>query len=218
MRSAVARDLRPLSLATVDALPAPCRSCTFWEVATAARGPGGDPGGAAKEAWLQSTTLEWGPPGRVLFVDDRAVAWALLVPGRHAGRVRRLAHAPSEDALLLATMWVDPGARGAGLARVMLQTLLRDTHERGGRAVEAYGARGMAARGPCVLPEGFLLASGFTLLHDDGQFPLLRLDLRRTVRWTESVAGVLEQVWGTLPRRRVAPAPVRPTPAVTGGR
>lgn len=218
MSPAVGRHLRPLSLETVDALPAPCRTCTFWEVASAPRGAGGAVGGAAKEAWLQSTTLEWGPPGRVLFVEDRAVAWALLVPGRHAERVRRLAHAPSDDALLLATMWVEPEARGSGLARVVLQTLLRDTHERGGRAVEAYGARGAAVAGRCVLPEAFLLSNGFTVLHDDARFPLLRLDLRRTVRWTESVAGALEQVLGTLPRRRVAPVPARPSPAVGAAR
>lgn len=157
--------------------------------------------------------LEWGSPGRVLLVDGRTAGWALLVPGSLAAGVRRLPRQPSHDALLLATLWVDPEARRGGLARVLLQTVLRDAHERGSAAVEAYGAR-VAAPGYCLLPEPFLLASGFSLLHDDHRMPLLRLELRRTARWQRSVTGALEQVLDALPRRRVAPAPARPNSAV----
>jgi GNAT superfamily N-acetyltransferase len=208
----MSRRLRDLTVETLDDLPGPCRSCVFWEVAGAQPGPTPD-GATAKESWVQSMQLEWGPPGKVLVVDGEPLAYALLAPGRHLGRVRRFSHATSDDALLLATLWVAPAARQAGLARVLLQALLRTVHERGGKALEAYGARGGAALGTCVLPEGFLLANGFTILHDDARYPLLRLDLRQTARWQESISHALEAVLGALPTRRRAPAPVRSVPS-----
>jgi GNAT superfamily N-acetyltransferase len=206
------RRLQDLTVDTLDALPEACRSCVFWEVADAPRGPTAG-GAAAKEAWVHSLELEWGAPGKVLAVDDVPIAFGVLAPGVHVARTRRLGHVPSEDALLLVTLWVDPNARQAGLARVLLQALLRETHEHGGRALEAYGARGGAALGTCVIPEGFLLANGFTVLREDVRHPLLRLDLRQTARWQESVTHALEAVLRTLPSRRGAPVPLRPSSA-----
>jgi GNAT superfamily N-acetyltransferase len=204
----MSRRLRDLTVDTLDALPGPCRACVFWEVADAPRGPTPE-GAAAKEAWVQSMQLEWGSPGKVLVIDGEPIAYGLLAPGARVARVRRLGHGCSEDALLLATLWVAPSVRQAGLARVLLQALLREVHERGGRALEAYGARGGAALGTCVVPEGFLRANGFTVLHDDERYPLLRLDLRQTVRWQESISHALERVLGALPARRRAPVPAR---------
>lgn len=208
----MSRRLQDLTVDTLDALPEPCRSCMFWEVADAPRGPvtGGT---AAKEAWVHSMQLEWGAPGKVLVVDEVPMAFGLLAPGDQIARTRRLGRAPSEDALLLATLWVAPPVRQAGLARVLLQALLREVHEHGGRALEAYGARGGAALGTCVVPEGFLLANGFTVLAEDVRYPLLRLDLRQTARWQESVTQALEAVLRALPSRRRAPAPARPSSA-----
>lgn len=186
----------------------------FWEVADAPRGSSGDDGRAGKEAWLQSTQLEWGAPGKVVYLDDRPVAYGMFAPGAQVPRVRRLGPGPSDDAFLLTTLWVAPEARGAGLARVLLQALLRETHQRGGRALEAYASRAGKFSGPCVLPEGFLLANGFSVLHEHLRSPLLRLDLRKTARWQESVSHALESVVSALAGRERAPAPVRSTPAV----
>jgi GNAT superfamily N-acetyltransferase len=207
----MSRRLCDLTVETLDALPETCRSCAFWEVAAAPRGPSPD-GNAAKKAWVHATELEWGPPGKVLVVDDEPIAYGLFAPGKRIGRVLRPGHAASPDALLLATLWVAPSVRQAGVARLLLQALLREVHERGGRALEAYGARGGAALGTCVLPEGFLLANGFTVLHDDARYPLLRLDLRQTARWQESINHALEVVMRALPSRRRVPAPARSAP------
>ena len=196
---------------TLDLLPEPCRACAFWELAAAPRGPSPE-GAAAKNAWVEAMQLEWGAPGKVLVMDDEPIAYGLFAPGPRIGREVRPGHAASEDALLLATLWVAPGVRQAGVARLLLQALLREVHERGGRALEAYGARGGAALGTCVLPEGFLIANGFTVLHDDARYPLLRLDLRQTARWQESINHALEVVMRALPTRRRMPAPVRSAP------
>ena len=212
----MSRRIHDLSLSNLDALPPTCRSCVFWEVANAPRGPrAGDEVAAAgrKEAWWQATQLEWGTPGKVVYVDDRAVGYATFAPAEHFARARLLRHAVSDDALLLATLWVDPAHRGQGLAKALLQSALRETHRHGGRALEAFGARG-AATGQmlmtCVIPEDFLLSNGFEVLHQDMEFPLLRLDLRKTVRWQESLGHALSGVLTALSRRERAPAPSRP--------
>jgi hypothetical protein len=100
--------------------------------------------------------------------------------------------------------------REAGLAKVLLHALLRETHRHGVRALEAYGVRGGELPTSCVLPEGFLLANGFAVLHEHTTNPLLRLDLRQTARWQESVSHALEGVVSALARRERAPAPARP--------
>jgi GNAT superfamily N-acetyltransferase len=188
----------------------------FWELAGAKRGPVCGPeelAASGKEAWWQATQLEWGTPGKALYVDDRLVGYATFAPPEHFPRVRRMGQAVSEDALLLAVLWVHPDHRGTGAAKMLLQSALRETHRHGCRALEAYGTRFPATNGPlstCLIPEGFLLANGFELLRNDGDFPLLRLDLRKTVRWQESVSHALEGVVSVLSRRERARVPARP--------
>ena len=212
----MARRIHDLSLSNLEALPPTCRACVFWEVANAPRGPrAGDEEAATsrKEAWWQATQLEWGTPGKIIYVDERPAGYATFAPAEHFARARTLRRAVSDDALLLATLWVDPRRRDEGLAKALLQSVLRETHRHGSRALEAFGARG-AATGKllmtCMIPEEFLLANGFEVLHEDMEFPLLRLDLRKTVRWQESVGHALHGVITALSRRERAPAPTTP--------
>lgn len=214
------RRLHDLTLAALDDLPAACRSCVFWEVAGADRGPSGDreKGREAKEAWWQATQLEWGTPGKAAYADGQLVGFATFAPGAHYPTAVRLGGV-SDDALLLATLWVDPDYRAAGLARVLLQSVLSETHRRGERALEAYASRGRSAGdgsdatgrragvGRCILPEDFLLANGFTVVREHYSTPRLRLDLRQTARWQESLSHALEGVAAALARRDRVPAP-----------
>jgi GNAT superfamily N-acetyltransferase len=201
----VTRTLVDLTLERLEQLPPACRACVFWEVGGARRGPGDDAARAAKEAWLSATQLEWGAPGKVLLVDGAVVGYALLAPGHHFPRSRQLAHVPSDDALLLAALWIDPDAREGGLAKVLIQGVLREVHRRGARALEAYGVRSGPLPASCVLPEGFLVANGFEVVHEHPMHPLLRIDMRTTVRWQETVSHALEGVRSALARE---PAPV----------
>lgn len=212
----MSRRVHDLSLSNLDDLPPSCRACVFWEVAGAPQGPRAgteETSRAQKEAWWQATQLEWGTPGKALYADDKLVGYATFAPGRHFPRTRRMRRTISEDALLLATLWIHPDRREFGGAKTVLQSVLREAVRRGSRAVEVYAARG-AGEGSrlttCVLPEEFLLAAGFELHRDDPEYPLLRLDLRKTVRWQESVGHALENVLTVLSRRERAPAPSRP--------
>ncbi len=221
----MSRRVHDLSLSNLDALPPTCRACVFWEVAGAPQGPRAgdcsDTAASQKEAWWQATQLEWGTPGKSLYVDDRPVAYATFAPAEHFPRVRHLSSTVSDDALLLAALWVAPDHRDTGAAKMLLQSVLRETHRRGGKALEAYGARGATtgrALMTCFVPEEFLLANGFELLHDHAEYPLLRLDLRKTVRWQESVGHALSGVITALSRRERARAPATPALEAAGRR
>jgi GNAT superfamily N-acetyltransferase len=218
------RRIHDLSLSNLDDLPSTCRACVFWEAAGSPQGPrAGEEEAAAnrKEAWWQATQLEWGTPGKALYVDDRPVGYATFAPAEHFPRVRSLRASVSDDALLLATLWVAPDHREAGAAKALLQSVLRETHRRGSKALEAFGARGATTgRGlmTCFIPEDFLLENGFEVLHEDMEYPLLRLDLRKTVRWQESGGHALSGVITALSRRERARAPVTPALEAAGRR
>lgn len=210
----MSRRLHDLTLAALDDLPPACRSCVYWEVAGASRGPAMDSaaGRDGKEAWWQATQLEWGTPGKAAYVDGALAGFATFAPGVHYPKAARLGGA-SDDALLLATLWVHPDSRGAGLGRLLLLSVLRETQRRGGKALEAYAARYGGERRTCVLDETFLLANGFAVLREHPTLPLLRLDLRQTARWQESLSHALEGVAAALARRDRVPAPARSVPA-----
>ena len=203
-----------------DALPgvgAPCAGCLFWESTDAPQGPrrrsqrDQEDLSSRKAAWWRATQLEWGMPGKLLTVDEDPVAFAAVGPALHYPRIRRLRVAPSEDALLLAALWVDPDHRGRGYGKFLLHAVLRETARRRSMALEAYGARGVADLGQtCFIPESFLLATGFEVHHEDPVHPLLRLDLRKTVRWQESFGHALEGFRSAFGRRERARAPARP--------
>lgn len=206
------RRLRDITLDALDDLPLPCRTCVFWEAAGARGGDDRDPAAAsrAKQAWWQATQLDWGVPGKAAYVDGRLVAFATFAPGPHYATAVRFGGV-SDDALLLTTLWVDPDSRGAGLGRLLLQAALRETHRRGSRALEAYADRRLphGGGGACMIGEGFLLAHGFAVRREHPTTPLLRLDLRQTARWQESLSAALEGVATALARRERAPAPAR---------
>ena len=70
----MARRLEPLTLANLDELPVPCRSCVFWELDPVAARQASRNGDTQleKEAWLSQLLLDWGTAGVVLYVDDAA--------------------------------------------------------------------------------------------------------------------------------------------------
>lgn len=201
--------IRPLTGELIEQLPTPCRTCLFWELADAPRGPQPNRAAEVAEAKLlyhRAVELDWGPPGLLVRSDGRTLAFATFVPAEQAHRTRRLGSVPSDDALVLTTMWVDPDVRGTGIASTLLHRVLRQAHDLGLRAVEATATRG--GDGPCLLPEAFLLASGFVVHHQHVRHPLLRLDLRQTVRWQDAMEHALKGVRAVLGRRdrRTAPS------------
>ncbi len=218
-----ARDLVPLDGSTLDALPSACRRCLFWELGHARpdrRKPrtdelAGDPA-RHKDAWVGAVGVESGPPGRVVQVDGVTVGFAVFAPARSFSPRKRPAPMVSSDALLLSTIWVEPDWRDRRVGRHLLQAAIKDAKRLGLEAVEVYGDR-RYHEGDCVLPTQWLLAEGFEVHREHPRYPLLRLEVRRTLRWAESLESALDEVRERLPRPAPAPRQVPRAPATADG-
>ncbi len=220
----VGRQASPLTGADVERLPGSCATCLFWELGACCPAPrtGMIPGwsrieppsepGIRKQAWVSAREQEWGPPGRIVELDGEVIAYALFGPAA-AFRVRGpLVPRPDADALLLATAWVRPTEREAGIGRLLLRSAIREAVRRDIDAVEVFGDRRFQERA-CLLPAFWLLREGFEVRAEHPRTPLLRLEVRRTARWAGSLEHAWEEVLGRIPHR----APVRtPVPGALG--
>lgn len=203
----------PLTGAEVERLPEPCRTCVFWELGakcpeprttTVLAGAGADPSPSRptvrKQAWVSSQVQRGTPPGRLAVVDGEVVGYALFGPAGVFARRGAMVPTPSDDALLLATAWVERAHREAGIGRLLVQAAIKEALRLDLAAVEVFGDRRWQERG-CVLPITWLLHEGFEVHREHLRTPLLRLETRRTVRWADSLEHAWEEVLGRLPRR-----------------
>jgi GNAT superfamily N-acetyltransferase len=203
------RKVVPLGVETLDMLPDPCRRCVFWELGPGARPRGSEEAGLQKEAWISSIVLEWGPAGHVLSVDGALAGYSLYAPTRFLEQVGIQAARPvSRDAVLLATLAVEPSFEGQGIGRVLLQTMARDLSKRKVRAVEVFADRAWTGR-RCHVPAGFLEASGFQVVREHPRYPLMRMDLRTALTWKDAREAALEALRVPAPGQ---PA-LRPVPS-----
>lgn len=201
--------VRPLRMEELDCLPDPCRGCVFWQTTQGPGASGHDP--AAQDAWWQAVQLEWGVPGRAVWHNDQVIAYATFAPAPHVQRRRVLGPAVSPEALVLMTMWVDPAHRGGGLARHLLQVVVREAVVHSHDAVEAFGVLSPfdalpSAMAPetCVVSGAFWEHLGFRVKGANATTALYRLETDRAVRWTDSVGQALGEVVAALSRRERA--------------
>ena len=211
------RHVERLTLDNLALLPGCCQTCTFWEFDPVRREQISGHEAEEKAAWLSAMLRDWGSVGRVVRVDDEVVGHLLWAPAVHLPGGAGFATAPvSPDAVLLATGYIDPGHRGQGLARVLVQSMAKDLIRHGGiGAVEAFGSA-RPREGECVLPADFLLAVGFRTHRPHPAYPRMRMDLGTTVSWREEFESAVERLLGVVGKRRV-PSPTSPTvPRATG--
>ena len=200
----------PLTVDLLADLPGACGSCLFWELDPVSRErvrP--DEAAEEKEAWVSLVLRDWGSCGRVVFVDDRVVGHLIYAPPSFVPGADAFPTAPvSPDAVLMTTAYVDPGHRGGGLGRLLVQGMARDLIQRGGiRAVEAFAdTRGIGDR--CVVPAAFCSRVGFKTQRAHSTTPRMRMDLRSTLTWKDEVEQALERLLGAVrPVVRPHPAP-----------
>lgn len=212
----------PLTGDVWEQVPNTCRSCLFWAFGDAPPNPEApaDPPAAAarvvrKQAWATARVHEGHAPGRAVVVDGRTVGFVEFVTADHVRRRRAPVPASDPEALVLTTMWLDPSHRTVGLGRVLVQEAIKEAIARHLPAVEAWGDRRWRPD-QCVLPITWLLYQGFEVAREHPRYPLLRLEVSRTVRWTESLEHAVEEMRDLLPRRAPRPAPRSATESVSG--
>jgi GNAT superfamily N-acetyltransferase len=203
----MSRRLVNVTLDNLSDLPAPCRSCVYWELDPAAgqRACESGDGGLEKEAWVSDTLLEWGSCGQLVYVDGLPVGYALYAPPAYVPRSVAFPTSPvSPDAALLMTARLAPEFVGQGLGRMLVQGVARDIVRRGIRAVEAFGRSAGGAPEPgsgdhsCLLPTDYLLAVGFKTVRHHPRTPRLRLDVKTTVTWKEDVEYALDRLLASM--------------------
>lgn len=218
----MSRRLVNITLDNLGDLPSRCRSCVFWELDPVSGERACDTGSAdlEKEAWVSDTLLEWGSCGQIAYVDGVPAGYMLFAPPAYVPRSVAFPTSPvSSDAVLLMTARLMPEFSGAGLGRMLVQSVARDAARRGIKAIEAFGrsaqprpdaqAEWAGARTPahaevedshtsCLLPSDYLLAVGFKTVRPHPRTPRLRLDVKATVSWKEDVEYALERLLGSM--------------------
>jgi GNAT superfamily N-acetyltransferase len=121
--------------------------------------------------------------GLLAMDGDRAIGWMKLAPRAKLPKLRKLPvyralDLGSDDGVYsIGCFLIDPERRGQGVARALVEAA--DTHVRawGGRAIEAYPRRSaepMHAEEAWLGPESIFVRAGFTVVHGEGPYPVLR--------------------------------------------
>jgi GNAT superfamily N-acetyltransferase len=203
----VARKIERLTLDNLSDLPVAAQECVFWELDPVTRRRAEEAGEARseKEAWVSRVLLEWGSCGRVAYVDGEFAGFILYAPPVYFPGSVSIPTAPvSDDAVQLATAYVDDGFAGGGLGRVLMQTMVKDLLKRGDiRSVEAFGS---TKPDDCALPVDFLLRVGFRTHRPHPTYPRMRIDLKSVLTWKEDLEAALEKLRGVVRPVKVRPA------------
>jgi GNAT superfamily N-acetyltransferase len=147
----VTRALVPLSMTTIGSLPERCRGCVAWELDADAVRAAVKLGETEfeKEVWLSGVMLTWGSAGQIVTVDDRPVGFALFAPPTAVPGAAAFPTSPvSPDAVLLTTAKILPEFTGQGLARYLMNGVVRALTRRGVRAIELFGLEDAPAGDP----------------------------------------------------------------------
>jgi GNAT superfamily N-acetyltransferase len=208
-----------LTLDNVDELPKRCRRCVFWELAPHLAEQAAEYGNLEleKEAWLSSVLLEWGSCGKIVHLDGAPAGYAVYAPPAAIPRAGAFPTGPvSHDAVLLTAVAVLPEKGGAGIGRLLVQSVARDLTRRGVKAIEAFGDAAPTTDSHCVMPADFLLSVGFKTIRAHQRWPRLRLELTTALSWKEDVDAALQRLLGeiTIPTQSSGAFPtVSPVPA-----
>jgi GNAT superfamily N-acetyltransferase len=197
-----------LSVVDREHLPSRCTGCVYWESDRALPPECGVACDApAATDWVRTVADEWGECGRVAVEDGAFIGFIKYAPPRYLPQALHMPSGPPlDDAVLIACMHMAPEVRRRGVGGVLLRAALRDLAGRGERTVQAYAlaTRRDFETAPMVGVE-FLLRNGFTVVRPHPETPLLRLDLKSLVSWTENLEAVLESL--RIPRTVPARAP-----------
>jgi hypothetical protein len=149
--------------------------------------------------------------------EQPCLGYILYAPPRAVPRAQRFPTGPvSADAVLLTSMGTEPG-QAEGLPHALISQVVSELVRRGVRALEAFGRTAETAElldagavdpelrpaievlgdcsfEQCMIPTGFLLDAGFTVVAPHRYFPRLRLELDKGLGWKAEVEAALKQL------------------------
>ena len=204
----MARRLVGLSTLAVDGLPSACAGCQYWESKRRLeRTCGARCDVEAARGWLSRVTAEWGECGRAAVDDGATLGFMKYAPPEHFPQALHLpSGAPLPGVPMIACIHIEPDARGRGLGGVLMKSVLRDLVQRGERTVQVYAdASGDRRADNPLIGMDYLLRHGFVVERAHPQVPLLKLELKALVSWTDNLEAVLDSL--RLPLRVPGRAP-----------
>jgi hypothetical protein len=205
----------PLTPDRVADLVGPCAPCTFWQtVPNNGHGEAKDPL-ELLAAWVEQVTADWGPPGRVAYVDGRPVGHVVVAPARHVPRLAAFPTSPADPAtlMLVTAMTGEPhgavdgnGRGGKGLRKALVQAAAKEALNHRVRSLDVVAARPLAVhRHACVLEAQLLEEAGFRVERDHPTYPRLRIDLRTLVTIRDEAAEAVRRALAKVPGVRPVP-------------
>jgi GNAT superfamily N-acetyltransferase len=141
-----------------------------------------------QNAQALSRELSEGTPDAVVALDgSRVVGWCRLRPSETMGKLldgrlyRGLACLGEnrERVWILSCFLVDPAWRRRAVGRALLRGAIERALELGARRIEAFpcGANDVSDEQQWMGPLSMYLEQGFTVVHDFGPYPVLRLEI-----------------------------------------
>jgi hypothetical protein len=202
----VSRRVSSLTLDNLADMPAPCRTCVYWELGPLAEADRleKDEASLAKESWLSATLLDWGSCGKIAYVAGVPVGHALFAPPGFVPRALSFPTSPvSGDAVLLMVAHVSTEWASTGIGRMLAQAVAAELVPRGVKAIEAFGSM---SEHRCLLPADYLRSVGFKTVRPHPKYPRLRMELKSTVSWRYDVEYALERIFSAATGRQPVPA------------
>ena len=210
------RELLPLTPDRVGDLVGSCAPCTFWQ--TVPHNGHRQPTDALEllADWVEQVTADWGPPGRVAYLDGHAVGHVIVAPARYVPRLAAFPTSPSDPAtlMLVTAATVDPRSSVDGVVRVggkalrktLVQAAAKEALNHRVRSLEVVAARPLAVhRHACVLEAHLLEEAGFRVERDHPTYPRLRIDLRTLVTIRDEAAEAVRRALAKVPGVRPVP-------------
>jgi GNAT superfamily N-acetyltransferase len=181
--------IKDIAEANLPDTPESCKRCVYWEFpeefdkAKEERTESEKRLGLEqkKREWFLRTMREFGTCSKIVYCDDKPVAYAQFAPSE---RLPNTGHHEShpvskleEGVVFLSCLYVtDEELRRKGIGEALLRSIIDDFRRRGFNAVETFARRGNSDN-----PSGpleFYTRKGFTMKDETNpEFPLVRLFL-----------------------------------------
>lgn len=168
---------------TVTDLITPCRACVYWEYPERFDESFPEDHVRLKHEWFAMAAAQFGPCGKLLYVDDTPAGYCQYAGASFISGIRRyrkLMPQAKQDAPLITCLYICEEHQRKGLGRRLLTGVIDDLRDRGFGAVQTIGRDDSANN--CSGPTRFYLEQGFSVVttqHYPGECPfsLLRLEL-----------------------------------------